>query len=167
MAPYFEKGTAAEIVLAKKEYRKQYKTSWRKENRKENKAIAVSWTKEELHILADAAKRHHQKPTRFIKQATLGYINKRYVVPSQQEINKILQLVAMTYNTIESIAQESEINTTSIKKMQEELFQLEHEMRVAILSPKTIEQIIVQEIQKHPDTKEHLIRLLETIKDDY
>jgi hypothetical protein len=45
--------------------------------------------------------------------------------------------------------------------MQEELFILEHEMRVTLLSPKTIEQIIEQEIQKDPGSVEYLIRFLE------
>lgn len=164
MSPYLEKGNPAEIAGAKKEYRRRYKARWRRINRKDNKAYTVSWTREELRALTEASKRHKQKPTTFIKQATLAYINKRYVVPNQQEMNKVLQLVAMTYNAIDSIAQESEIDLSSIKKIQEELFILEHEIRVTLLSPKTIEQIIEQEIQKDPTAEEYLIRFFERIK---
>jgi hypothetical protein len=167
LSPYLERGNVAEILWAKKEYRRIYKAKWRKVNRKENKAFTVSWNKEEFHLLTETAKRHKVKPTRFIKQATLAYINKRYVVPNQQEMNKVLQLVAMTYNAIESIAQEPEIDMPGIKKMQEELFILEHEMRVTLLSPKTIEQVIEQEIQKDPATEEYLIRFFERLKNGH
>ncbi len=164
LSPYLEKGDVVEILWAKKEYRRIYKAKWRKVNRTENKAYTVSWTTEELQVLTEAAKKHKVKPTRFIKQATLAYINKRYVVPNQQEMNKVLQLVAMTYNTIESISQESEIDLSSIKRMQEELLILEHEMRVTLLSPKTIEQILKQEIEKDPGTEEYLIRFFERMQ---
>ncbi len=167
MSPYLERGNVAEILWAKKEYRRIYKAKWRKVNRTKNKAYTVSLTSEELQVLTEAAKKHKQKPTIFIKQATFAYINKRYVVPNQQEMNKVLQLVAMTYNAIESIAQEPEIDLSNIKKMQEELFILEHEMRVTLLSPKTIEQIIEQEIQKDPTTEEYLIRFFERIKNGH
>ena len=164
MSPYLQKGDPVEIAWAKKEYRKRYKATWRRIFREENKSFAVAWSKEELHTLTEAAKRHKQKPTRFIKQATLAYINKRYLVPNQRDINKVLQLVAMTYNSIESMAQESEPDIFWIRKMQEELFMLEHELRVTLLSPKTIEQIIEQEIEKDPSMEDYLIRLLERIK---
>lgn len=167
LSPYLERGNVAEILWAKKEYRRIYKAKWRKVNRTKNKAYTVSWTSEDLKALTEASKRHKQKPTQFIKQATLAYINKRFVVPNQQEMNKVLQLVAMTYNAIESIAQEPEIDLSNIKKMQEELFILEHEMRVTLLSPKTIEQIIEQEIQKDPTTEEYLIRFFERIKNGH
>lgn len=167
MSPYLEKGNPAEIAWAKKEYRRRYKARWRRIYRKENKAFTVSWNQEELHILIDAAKKHKAKPTRFIKQATIAYINKRFLVPNQQEMNKVLQIIAMTYNAIETISQETEINTTSIKRMQEELFILEHEMRVTLLSPKTIEQIIEQEIRKDPEVVKYLFRFLERVKNGY
>lgn len=167
LTPYLEKGNPEEIAWAKREYRRIYKASWRKTQRKENKAYTVSWTKEELRTLTESARKHKQKPTRYIKQATLAYINKRYVVPDQREINRILQLVAMTYNAIENISQESEIDLTHIKRIQEELFILEHEVRVTLLSPKTIEQIIEQEIEKDPGTEEYLIRYLERRKNGH
>ena len=167
MSPYLEKGNPVEIAWAKKEYRRRYKATWRQLFRRENKSYAVPWTKEELHTLTDAAKKHKQKPTRFIKQATLAYINKRYVVPNQREMNKVLQLVAMTYNAIESIAQELEPDIIGIRKMQEELFTLEHDIRVTLLSPKTIEQVIGQEIEKDPAMEDYLFRLLERIKHDH
>lgn len=166
MSPYFETGDNEKIIAAKKLYRRNYKAVWRKAHRKENKAFTVPWAKEELHTLTKSAKYHNQKPTVFIKNATISYINKRYITPNEREVTKILQLVAMTYNTIDSIAQESDIDGNGFKKMQDELLQLEHEIRVALLSPKTIEQIISFEIQKKPDTKEYLKQFLETIQDD-
>jgi replicative DNA helicase len=161
MSPYLEKGNPTEIAWAKKEYRRRYKARWRRVFRKENKSYAVAWTKEELHTLTDAAKKHKQKPTRFIKQATMAYINKRYVVPNQREMNKLLQLVAMTYNTVESIAGDEENYITGVKRMQEELFILEQELRVTLLSPKTIEQVIEQEIQKDPEAGAYMFMLIE------
>lgn len=167
MSPYFEKGNPTEIAWAKKEYRRRYKARWRRVFRKENKSFAVAWTKEELHTLTDAAKKHKQKPTRFIKQATMAYINKRYIVPNQREMNKVLQLVAMTYNAIETIAGDEENYITGVKRMQEELFILEHKLRLTLLSPKTIEQIIEQELQKNPGIEDYLIRFIERMQNGH
>ena len=164
MAPFLETGHANVIAEAKKHWRRTYKANWRKEKRKKEKEVTLSWTKDEFKTLKEEAKRHSQKPTRFIKQATLAYISKRYVVPNQREINKLLQLVAMTYNAIEAIVEDEEHYTTGVKRMQEELFILEHEIRVTLLSPKTIEQIIEQEIQKDPEAGTYLFRLLERMQ---
>jgi hypothetical protein len=165
MSPYFETGDNEKIIAAKKLYRRNYKAAWRKANRKENKSYTVAWAKEELHSLTEAAKHHKQKPTTFIKKSCLAYINKRFITPNEREVTKALQLVAMTYNTIDSIAQENAIDTSAIKKIQEELFQLEHQMRITLLSPKTIEQILREEIQKHPGTKEYIKQFIETLQD--
>ena len=160
IAPYLEKGISEEIAEAKRNYRRQYKAAWRKANRKENKAITVQWSKEEIKTLSDEAKRHKQSTTRFIKESTLAYINKRYVVPNPTEVNKILQLLAMSYNTIENIANENPID---FKKMKEEILQLEHELRITFLSPKTLEQIIEEQARKNPEIIQKLNTILATI----
>jgi hypothetical protein len=166
LAPYLERGNETEIKLAKLAYRKMYKANWRKAQRSNTKSFTISYSTDELKELLQIARRHKLKPTRFIKYATEAYINKRYIVPNQEEVNKLIQLVALTYNVIDSIGQENKIDVQSIKKMQEELFQLEHEIRVAIFSPKTIEQVISEEIAKDVTTKAYLISFLETIKHD-
>jgi uncharacterized protein YfeS len=166
LAPYLEKGNQAEIQLAKIAYRKLYKANWRKAQRNETKPFTVSYGKNDLQVLLNAAKKHNLKPTRFIKYAVEAYMNKRYLVPSNKEIQKILQLVAMTYNTLETFGEEKE-NALDLKKIQEEILGLEHQLRVLIFSPKTIEEVILEEIQKKPDTKQYLIDYLQNMHDDY
>jgi hypothetical protein len=167
LAQFLERGIPAEIQEAKRAYRALYKKKWRQENRKTNKSITVLWSKEELQLLTQASKKHKQSPTRFIKSATLAYINTSYVVPNQKEINTLIQILAMTYNSIECLGEENGIDRFTLKKVQDELYLLEREMRITLLQPKTIEEALEAEIAKNPSNKTKLIAFITNLPDDH
>ncbi len=167
ITPYLERGIEKEIQEAKKVYRANYKKKWRQENRKVNKSISVSWAKYELQLLTEAAKKHKQTPTRFIKSATLAYINKSYVVPNQKEITKLIQILAMSYNSIEQLRDEHGMDRFSVKNVQDELYNLEREVRIALLQPKTIEEVIRAELIKNPETQSKLIAFISNLRLDH
>jgi hypothetical protein len=154
MTPFFEKGDALAIEAAKKEYFKLYKANWRKQFRVENKEIATSWTKQEYKELENFAKEHKLPITQYIKQATIAYGNKRYIVPDKKVIQKGIQYLAMTYNTIEQIEEKEKLNLRDIKIT---IDQLEKQLRETILSPYTIEQSIDMLLAKEPELKQYLL----------
>lgn len=163
LKPFLENGNDDAIKKAKKDYRRKYKAEWRKQNRKINKELTIPWTKNEKTILSAESKRHKLSNTRFIKKAVMAYIDKRYIVPNQNEVNKMLQLIALTYNSIEEMQNEDIFSQVTAKNLQNKIDQLERDIRIAIFSPKTIEQVITEVIKARPTVKQQLIQFIETI----
>lgn len=164
--PFLEKGNEAEIQRAKQEWRRKYKSNWRKNNRKENKEVTVSWSKNELTILAAESKRHKLSNTRFIKKAVMAYIDKRFIVPDELAIRSLLQYLAMEYNSIQEMINNTELNPVSGRLLMEKIDEQEKAIRVAMYSPKTLEQLITETIRKDHRAKAGIYRLLETFTHD-
>jgi hypothetical protein len=159
--PFLEKGNHEEIKKAKAEWRKKYKAEWRKINRKENKEITVPWAKNELRILKTESTKHRLSNTQFIKKAVMAYIDKRYIVPDVLAVRTLLQFLAMEYNTIQEMINEKDLNLQSGQQLLEKIDEQEKAIRVALYSPKTLEQVLTEMIRKDSKTKERIYRLLE------
>ena len=162
MEPYFQRGNEAEIFLAKKEYRRLYKRQWRNEFRAANKELTISLNKEELKEVKNEAGKHKFAITQFIKQAVFGYINKRYIPINKNEINKILQLVALSYNCIEELKEEHKVNNEIAAVLQETINHLDHELHVILNSPNTLWHILSNTLTEYPYIKQELILYLES-----
>jgi len=158
-----ESGTDEAIKEAREKYWKIYKANWRREKRREEKELTTSWGKDELKTLSEAARKHKISKTQFIKQATLAYINKAYIAPDRDAVLRIVQLLAMTYNTVEELKDENAISLQTGTAILKTIGDLEREVRVALHSPKTLEQLIRDELHTNPDEKARLFQLLETI----
>jgi hypothetical protein len=161
MQPYFERGIEAEIAIAKKLYRRQYKAAWRKENRKTIKEITLQWTKEEFRVLQQEVKKHKESITKFVKRATLGYMDKTYVVPSHETIYKLLVTFTLCYNRLEELLEEDKLEHHLEKEVRETIEALEREVRISILAPKTIEQTINDYLKANLDKRNHLLNYIQ------
>jgi hypothetical protein len=157
MAPFFETGNDLLIKQAKERYRRMYKALWRKTNRRIIHEVTVSLTKEEYIQLQKEAKRHERGIAPFVKSATMGYINTRYVPLSKEDTTKVLQSLALTQNRIEEIAEERGIGFSPERELKEVLHQLEHQVRVALYSPKTIWQILERVLYDTPELRDELL----------
>lgn len=161
MEPYFTKGDEVQIALAKKNYRRQYKANWKKENRNQHKELTLRFTYKEYEILKNKAKAHHSKLSPFVKLAYQAYINKTYVVPEPENIQRIVQLLKMMYIAIENFIEENGDN--SIGNFLMALQDLERQIRIAIISPLELEQVIRKRILEYPEMKNYLLTLIQTL----
>jgi hypothetical protein len=164
MEPFLEKGNEAMIIQAKKAYRRAYKARWRKQKRGISMEITTIWEKEEYKLLKAEAKRHKESITKFIKRATMAYMDKRYVVPNEEQVMKVMQLLALTYNSIGELIEDTLLSSDIAKKLQADVFTLERDIRIVLFSPKTIEQTIIELIYEKPALKQQLITCLETLQ---
>ena len=162
MEPFFEKGNDTEIRQAKLEWRRMYKAQWRKEHRRKCKEITASWDNDEYRMLKAEAKRHKLSITMFIKQATIGYVDKRYIPLQRQEVTKILQLLALTFNVIDELGQEEQLNYETAKELKNEITRLEQSIRVVLFSPKTIWQILTEALMETPQMKADIILFIQS-----
>lgn len=157
-----EQGTEEEISAAKKHYWATYKAAWRKAKRSTETEFITSWTDDELQILDNAAKRHHISRTRFIKQATLAYINSIFIVPDSKAVRNIAQLIGLTLNSLQELIDSENISTAEGKQAIEHFYSLEHTILSTLHNPKSLEQHITDLISEHPNAKEKILSIINT-----
>lgn len=164
MSPFLERGIVQEILEAKKVYRTMYKRNHKKEKRKVTKSIEVVFTHKEFEILTTEAMRHNLSRTKFIRQSTFAYIDKRYIVPNEAMLHKVLQALAMILFDIENREEENDISRINVLELKEQLWDIEKKVRINTVSPYTLEQIIEKEILKDISYKESLLTFIQTIR---
>lgn len=163
MAPFLETGHQSAITEAKKEWRRKYKANWRKQKRKLVKEITTAWEKEEYRMLKEEARRHKESITRFIKRSAIAYMDKRYVVPDEDKVTKMMQLLGLLYNRIQELTEDTTIPADAGRKVLFDVYELEREIRITMYSPKTIEQHIGEAIKQAPAIKNKLVEYIETL----
>ena len=151
------------IARARKDYWRIYKKIWRQKKRKTEKEITVSWNTDELKTVSNAAKQHKMSRTAFVKASTLAYINKAYIIPDIMEVRRIAQLLALNYNAVLELTEEKGISLKEIKNILEKITELERTVLLSLHDPKTIDQLVIETIQKKPFTKSRLIQLLDSL----
>ena len=102
-----EKGTEEEIKATKKAYRKEYYLKYKRSQRLQKPEFTVNFSndKGEYSIIQNAAKRHKMTVTAFIQASSLAYLNRRYLVPNQDQIASLEQILSQCLNEIQSIVQ--------------------------------------------------------------
>lgn len=158
-----EKGTDKAIAEARKEYWKKYKAQWRKQKRKTEKELTTSWTTDELKDLTKSARYHKISRVAYIKSATIAYSNNSYIIPNKMEVRRIVQLLNMNYNLIQEMVDEKTLHLQTGKIILEKILELERAVLVSLNSPKTVEQVITEAVNKNPHTKSKLYQLLESL----
>ena len=136
-----ENGTHEEIQRKREEYWNEYKRRWRKMKRKSEKEFTLSFSAEDLKEISTEAKRHKLSRTKFIKQACMAYMNKRYIVPDAMEVKKISQLLSMTYNSIQEMFEENKVDKSTGQEILNRIFKLEREILPALQNPQSINEV--------------------------
>jgi hypothetical protein len=100
-----EKGSDSEIKAIKREYRKKYFLNYKREARKEKPEYIISFSKKngEYERIVIAAKRHRRTVTSFIREATLAYIEQRFLVPNPLQIAELEFLLSDCLNEVKKI----------------------------------------------------------------
>ena len=155
-----QKGRDEELKKARAAYWADYKRTWRKQKRRQVKEFTVSFTMEELKLIADEAKRHKMSKTGYIKRTTLAYIDKRYVVPDEMEVKYISQLLAMNYNILLQMAEEEKVQSHLGSILLDKVSELEKKVLIHLYHSKTLEDWIKQEIYKDVTLKDQILQIL-------
>lgn len=139
LEPFLEHGTEEQIACARKNYWKEYKRKWRDEKRKREKEFTVSFTPAELKILAKAVYHHQRSYPLFIKEAALAYITKEYLVPDIETINHIRELLALNYNLLLELTEDSKIPFFTGRQLLDRIDHLETSIMNCLKSPKPVD----------------------------
>ncbi len=91
------------IEHAKKKYWNAKKLQSKKDKAKKEKSFTVSFTQIELREIAEASAMHNMSRSRFIKQACLAYVDKKYLVPNTESLQNIKALLARNYSILQEV----------------------------------------------------------------
>jgi len=114
-------GNEEEIKRAKREYRKKYLFHYKRKQRQNNSEFIISFSKPkgEHKKIIDAAKAHHSSPTKFIKDAALAYLEKKYLVPNKEAVANLEYILSDCRNEIRKLSR------NRIMPVQEQIFSIE------------------------------------------
>ena len=158
-----ENGTHEEIQAARKEYWREYKRKWRKERRRIKKEITISLNRQEWRRITREARRHNLSRTRFLRKACFAYINKSFVVPDEAGVRKIRQLLAMTYNSLQEMLEEDNVDFALVRKGLDIVQRLELDILPLLHHPKPLEEYLKDHVEKNPMNKDQLLKILNSL----
>jgi len=164
-----EKGTEEEIKSAKKAYRKQYLLNYKRKQRASKPEFTINLSKDSIEYskILTGAKAHKQKVTAFLRQATLAYINKTYIVPDRLVIARLDQLLSQCLNEIQIIVRQKERyfwgKDQKLKEIEKRIERLESEIDEILRRPFTIEELVTKEINKKPELKGQLLTIISSL----
>ncbi len=137
-----EHGTDEQIKTAKRQYRKNYMLAYRKRERKVKPEYIINLSRKngEFNTMARAAHGHSMSITAFIRNATLAYINKTYIVPDRFQVARIEQLLAQYLNEVQRIAPpkekySSEREQEKYNAIEKRITDLQKELSEALRNP--------------------------------
>ena len=154
-------GTDKEIEEARKEYWKKYRAMYQRQKRKEQNAFTVSFTKKEMRLLKPVVQKHHSNYTRFIKQATLAYIQQKFVVIDPASVNQIRELLTKDYTTLQNIEERFPVDHSRVS-LTKQFEVLEHEILQSLYNPNTLKEAIQNSITSDPDSRNLILKILES-----
>jgi hypothetical protein len=139
LEPFLETGNAEDITQARKQYWRDYKSKWRKEKRQKEKEFTISFTDKELKIINQNAHKHNRSCTRFIKEASLSYCAKKFLFPDLTTLNRIRELLALNYNAMQQLSEESNISNLQADECMMRIADLEKKVLTLLQNPKVLE----------------------------
>jgi len=133
-----EHGTPEGIQQARRQYWNAIKNANKKDKRKREHAFTVSFTDAELGIIAQSARWHNMSRTKFIKQAALAYVQKKYLVPDSGTLKQIQVLLAQNYAALQTAYQEDALPYTIGIRLLQKMGDLERAVLAQLTNPKAI-----------------------------
>jgi hypothetical protein len=167
-----ERGSDAEIKEAKKAYRKTYLLKYKQKQRLEKPEFNVNFSTEggEYDRVEQASKRHDMTITAFIREATLSYITKTYVVPDKMGIAHIEQLLANCLNEIQTIIKQKEHYSFEREQkceiIEKRIEKLEEEINQFFRQPLPVEEYVKRAVTKDPKLREQILSMLHLSDDN-
>jgi hypothetical protein len=167
-----ERGNDNEIKEAKKAYRKQYLLKYKQTQRKNKPEFNISFSNEkgDYDRVQQASKRHKMTITAFIREATINYISKTYVVPDRMGIAHIEQLLSNCLNEIKAIIKQKERYSFEREQkydnIEKRILKLEEEIDRFFRQPLPVEEYVKSAVIKDPKLKGQILSILNITNDN-
>jgi hypothetical protein len=156
-----ENGDADQIAAAKKLYRKAYLKAYKQKQRKEKPEFLVQFSeKEHYSRVAKAAKKHHLSISAFLKNATLAYLDRSYLIPDRIVVGKLALLLEGCLNDVRAISTTKTKHTSFVLEEKYEAIErrigvLQDHIRDLFCYPALLENAVA-EAARNPHTCQRL-----------
>jgi hypothetical protein len=164
LEPYLENGTAAEIAAARKSFWKEYRKNWNRQKRSEQKEIAVFYSKKEFRIIESAAQAHKLSCSKFVKESSLAYCSKEFIVHNQETVQDITLALARTYNLIQTLTDEQCIEEQTGERVMAKIESLETVVLGKLHNPVPLEDLIAGVVKEKPESKQTLLAFIQRLQ---
>lgn len=163
-------GSPEEIKAAKKEYRRQYNREYMRKRRKGRPEITLSFEQVEIEEVKALAKQHHQSLSGYIREATLAYGRKTYLVPNPESIAILTQQLSLWRSDMQRmvrLARKAEAGELiyGYKLIMQKLTQLEEYIETVLRQPKSLAELLEKATEQNPDLYKTLLAYLQTQHD--
>lgn len=158
-------GDAQMIAAAKQQYRKTYLKAYKQKQREQKPEFLVQLSRKdgEVSRIVSAAKKHQLSVTAFLREATLAYIDRRYLLPDRIVVGKLVAILESCLNEIRTMTS-SKIKSAYVideryEAIEKRITTLENEINQLICHPQLLERAVAEAIQ-HPHTYARLKTIL-------
>lgn len=160
-----ERGTKEEIADAKKDYRREYLRRKKEEHRTKNRTISLSFPNIYAEYLESKAIEYHMQIPTFLKACINGYLEQVYIIPDEKNIKGLETALNRIGNNINQLVRHchrlSLDPTKALGEIHAMLGKMDEQIGMHLRYPNNLETIITQTLQKQPEYKTRLQRILE------
>lgn len=165
-----EYGTPEEIEEAKRAYRKEYLREKKRAFRAENQEVTIAFPKKDIVIFEENAIYHNMRLADYVKACVYAYVNQGFIIPDNQQIQKLELLLRRIGNNVNQIARSAntfeEVEKENIQLMQNQINNLEAELSQQLRQPLNLEIAIRNELKRNPFFIHRLLYLVKTLQTD-
>ena len=139
----------------KPEKRKKYLKNYMKAYFKDKKRKELIFTKKEYTFLHNKAKEHKQNVGFFARHCIFAYLDKIYIAPNTDVLNKLLLSIRIIGNNINQIAKHTNkvksLSLFNAKRLHDRLNALEVTIEQSICDPPGLLHLVTKSIANKPD----------------
>jgi len=141
-----ENGTEEEIKAAKKAYRKDYFLRYKREQRAKKPEFTINFSNKngEYTKVKRGAERHKMTITAFIRSSVLAYIDQKFLVPNQDQVIRLEQILSQCLNEISKLVSTREKyywdRSEKFEAIEKRIQQLESDINLVFRNPPRISQ---------------------------
>lgn len=167
-----ENGTDEDIKAAKRAYKKLYFKRYRKERRAEQPEFSIGFSRKsgDYGKITLAAKRHSMTVTRFIREATLAYLDRRFLTLLPHRIAEVMQLLMDCRNDVKAISQMKERSSydreQKYQAISDRIALLEGQLQRYLHYPELLEEAVSHATTTDPALRGKLLAVLSNDNQD-
>jgi hypothetical protein len=141
-----QSGDETRIREAKRNYRREYMKEYKRQYRTTHAETRITLDAEEHAAIDRAAHQHGMERPHFIKQATLAYIRRRYIVPDRHSVAKVEQGIASIASDLRTLARSQTTGlldrAINYRKLSERVDRLEAFVHERLCYPPELEEFL-------------------------
>lgn len=146
------------------QHKQDYMSTYRKEYKAKHKRVNITLTNEEYERVGQASSESGQKVTSFVKSTLLKEVDKVYLLPEDEKVERLILQIRSIGNNINQLTRHIHrsgfISRDDINQLRVALKQVENRVEGEFAQPHDLLGLIEKELASNPNFSEQLSQLL-------